>query len=115
MAPTKKYNAGSISCALWENDMTTQDGRKIRSLKATAERRYTDKTGAWKSSNSFSRNEIPLVIWALQKAFDHMIEHGNERTSDDSPEEELVVRDDYQPRSGPPTTAAHRSIFFLTL
>ena len=33
MAPTKKYNAGSISCALWENDMTMADGRKVRALK----------------------------------------------------------------------------------
>ena len=89
--PVPKFKAGGISCALWENDMTTQDGRKVRSLKATVERRYTDKTGAWKSSNSFSRNESPLVIWALQKAFDHMIEHGNERTSDDSNEEEVVL------------------------
>jgi len=93
IAPTKKYNAGSISCALWENDMTMADGHKVRALKATVERRYKDKDGTWKSSNSFSRNEIPLVIWALQKAFDHMIEHGNERepTSDAGGEEELVA------------------------
>jgi hypothetical protein len=91
MAPTKKYNAGSISCALWENDMTMADGRKVRALKATVERRYKDKDGTWKSSNSFSRNEIQLVVWALQKAYDHMIDHGNERATDDNPEEELVA------------------------
>jgi len=91
MAPTKKCNAGSISCALWENDMTMADGRKVRALKATVERRYKGKDGTWKSSGSFGRNEIHLVSWALQRAFDHMIEHGNERTNDTESEEELVV------------------------
>jgi len=37
-------------------------------LKATIERRYKDKDGEWKSSNSYGRNEIPLVIQVLQNA-----------------------------------------------
>jgi hypothetical protein len=32
------------------------------------ERRYRDKDGSWKSFGSFSRNEIPLVIFCLTKA-----------------------------------------------
>jgi hypothetical protein len=34
-------------------------------LKATLERRFKDASGTWKSSNSFSRNEIPLAIHCL--------------------------------------------------
>ena len=55
-------------------------------LKATFERRYKDKNGEWKSSNSFGRNEVPLVKWCLDKAFEAMVEerslngHGVEET-----------------------------------
>ena len=43
-------------------------------LKATIERRYKDGNGEWKSSGSFSRNELPLAIHCLQKAFEAMLE-----------------------------------------
>ena len=42
--------------------------------KSTIERRYKDKDGQWKSSNSFGRNEIPLVQYVLGKAFEAMVE-----------------------------------------
>lgn len=89
-APVQKYRAGPITVALWDNEIVA-NGRPIRVLKATVERRYKDNTdGTWKSSGSFARNELPLAIWCLQKAFGHMIEEGNTR-SDDSTDEELVA------------------------
>ena len=42
-------------------------------LKASVERRYKDKDGAWKSSSSFSRNEIPLAVYVLEKAFEAIV------------------------------------------
>ena len=73
MAPVKKFGAGSVSCALWENEATV-DGRKASILKAAIDRRYKDKDGTWKSSGSFSRNEIPLAVFCLLKAFAAMVE-----------------------------------------
>ena len=73
MTPVKKFSAGSVSCALWENEATV-DGRKVNLLKATAERRYKDKDGTWNSSGSFSRNEIPMAVYCLLKAFAAMVE-----------------------------------------
>ena len=75
MPPIKKFNAGSISCALWENEIPV-GGRTVRALKATVERRYKDKDGTWKSSGSFGRNEIPLVQYVLGKAFEAIVEEG---------------------------------------
>jgi hypothetical protein len=72
MAPIKKYSAGSISCALWENEAQV-NGRSVGILRATVERRYKDKDGSWKSSGSFSRNEIPLVVFCLVRAFAAMV------------------------------------------
>ena len=86
--PLKKFRAGQVSCALWENEIAVEDGRSVQMLKATVERRYKDKNGEWKSSNSFSRNEIPLVKYCLDKAFAAMIE---ERSSDSVSVEEEVI------------------------
>ena len=71
--PVKKFRAGSVSCALWENEATV-NGKTMTMLKASVERRFKNGDGEWKSSGSFSRNEIPLAIWCLQKAFDTMLE-----------------------------------------
>ena len=71
--PTAKFRAGQVSCALWENDITV-NGTNKTILKASIERRYKDRDGDWKSSNSFGRNEIALAIYCLEKAFDAIID-----------------------------------------
>ena len=76
-APVKKFIAGSVSCAQWENEATV-NGKKASILKATVERRYKDKNGQWKSSGSFSRNEIPLAVLCLLKAFAAVVEENEE-------------------------------------
>ena len=73
MAPVKKFSAGSVSCAIWENEAVV-NGKNVGILKATIDRRYKDKDGTWKSSGSFSRNEIPLAVFCLLKAFAAMAE-----------------------------------------
>jgi hypothetical protein len=85
--PVKKFQAGGISCSLWENEIQ-MNGEAKAVLKATVERRYKDRNGEWKSSNSYSRNEIPLVIHALEQAFSYMLQKRG--TEDGKVEEELV-------------------------
>ena len=70
--PVAKFKAGQVSSALWENEISV-NGRKVTMLKATVQRRYKDKDSQWKSSGSFSRNEIPLAIYCLQKAFEKIV------------------------------------------
>ena len=77
--PVKKFRAGTVSCAIWENEANV-NGRKVTMLKATVERRYKDSKGEWRSSGSFARNEIPLAVYCLQKAFDAIVE---ERSAED--------------------------------
>ena len=57
---------------MWNNDAVV-NGKKASILKATIDRRYKDKDGTWKSSGSFSRNEIPLAVFCLLKAFAAMV------------------------------------------
>jgi hypothetical protein len=85
--PVAKFTAGQVSAAIWENEVTTKSGRQVTMLKATVERRYKDRDGQWKSSGSFSRNEIPMAIYCLQKAMEHIIEG---QKDDDGVEEEVV-------------------------
>jgi hypothetical protein len=88
--PVQKFRAGQVSCALWENDITVS-GRKIKVLKATVERRYKDSDGTWKSSGSFARNEIPLAIYCLQKAFEHILDEQNGGSEDSDIQEETIA------------------------
>lgn len=59
-------------------------------LKATVERRYKDRDGQWKSLSSFSRNEIPLAIFCMQRCFEHII--ASQQGEDGSVEEETVYQ-----------------------
>ena len=89
--PVEKFKAGQISAALWENDIEVK-GRTVTVLKATIQRRYKDnKTDTWKSSGSFSRNEIPLAVYCLQKCFEKIIEKQGEEAGNNSIEEEVVM------------------------
>ncbi len=87
--PVAKFKAGQVSSALWENEISV-NGRKVTMLKASVQRRYKDRDGQWKSSGSFSRNEIPMAIYCLQKAFDKIIETQISEGSGDGVVEEEV-------------------------
>ena len=89
--PIAKFKAGGlVSAALWENQVQVK-GKAVTMLKATVQRRYKDKDGDWKSSGSFSRNEIPLAIYCLQQAFEKMINKDNEDDAEENAGEEVVM------------------------
>jgi len=82
-----------ISAATWEKQLSVK-GRIAEVMKATVQRRYKDnKTDTWKSSASFSRDEIPLAIYCLQKCFEKIIETQSEQSSGNNDVEEMVVSD----------------------
>jgi hypothetical protein len=89
--PIEKFRAGQVSCALWENEISVSGGRKVRVLRATVERRYKDSDGEWKSSGSFGRNELPLVIYCLTKAFAYIVDEQNTGSEDSGIEEETIA------------------------
>jgi hypothetical protein len=81
--PLAKFKAGQVSSAVWKNEIQVK-GAPVTVLKATVQRRYKDRDGNWQSSGSFSRNEIPLAIYCLRKAFEKIIEAQQEDGSDAS-------------------------------
>ena len=89
--PVKKITAGQVNVALWENEIEV-DGESKTVLKATVSRRYKDKDGEWKSSQSFSRNEIPLAIYCLARAFDVIVsKQQRAKAEDDSVSEDVAA------------------------
>ena len=67
------------------------NGGKVNILRATVERRYKDRDGTWKSSGSFGRNEIPMAIYVLQKAFETMVEKPEDHDRPEVVEEVRVI------------------------
>jgi hypothetical protein len=63
---------GQVSAAIFENEISV-NGRKVTVLKATVQKRYKDKDGNFKSSASFSKQELPFAIFCLEKCFEKMI------------------------------------------
>ena len=85
----RSFAAGGVRAAIWENEIRVNGSAKTI-LKASVERRYRDKDGSWKSTTSFSRNEIPLAIYCLTEAFEAIIEEekaGNGNGSNGAAEE----------------------------
>ena len=64
--PVKKYSAGSVQAAVWENEGKKGNAYYIVSL----EKRFKASNGQWQSSHSFRAQEIPKAILTLQKAFE---------------------------------------------
>ena len=88
--PVAKFRAGQVTCALWQNE-AVMNGGKVNILRATVERRYKDRDGTWKSSGSFGRNEIPMAIYVLQKAFETMVEKPEDQDRPEVVEEVQVI------------------------
>jgi len=87
--PVAKFKAGEVSSAVWENQVQVK-GATVKILKATVQRRYKDRSGEWQSSQSFGRNEIPLAIHCLQKAFERIIEVQSENSGNGNNVEEVL-------------------------
>ena len=89
--PVAKFKAGEVSSALRENQVQVK-GAAVTILKATVQRRFKGRNGEWQSSGSFSRNEIPLAIHCLQKAFEKIIEIQSENTGNGNNNVEEEIR-----------------------
>lgn len=61
--PVHEIRFGRIKAAIWENE--TQNGMRHS---VTLQRIYKDDAGNWKSSDSFGRDDLPLVAKVLDLA-----------------------------------------------
>ncbi len=66
--PIKKFSAGGVQVAVWENE--GKEGKQFYSV--SIDRRYKDKNDEWKSTNSFKAADLPKAVLALNKAYEYL-------------------------------------------
>ncbi len=82
-SPVKKFAAGAIQVAVWENSGKSADGLQATYRTVSIDKRYKDKNDEWKSSNSLHINDIPKAILALQKAYEYLALKGYDTETDE--------------------------------
>ena len=71
--PEKKFRAGAISATVWLNHGHQASGEITEYRTISIERSYTDKNGAWQSTNSLRVNDLPKANVVLQKAYEFLV------------------------------------------
>ena len=69
--PEKRFKQGNCTASIFVNKVQ-KDGQEIETRSVVLQKSYTDKEGNWQSTNSFGKNDLPKIIMAAQKAFDHL-------------------------------------------
>lgn len=69
--PEHVVKIGAISASVFPNEMQ-RDGKPATVRNVKLQRRYKDQQGTWKSSSSFTLNELPLAIAVLQRAIEYV-------------------------------------------
>ena len=70
-APLKKFSAGRISAAIWEN-ITEANGSQKTYPVVVVEKSYKDKKGEWKSTHSFGKADLAHAVLVLQKSLEFL-------------------------------------------
>lgn len=70
--PIKKFSTGAIQVSVWLNKVMTNNMEKEFHT-VSFERRYKDKDGSWKSTNSLNINDIPKAQVVLKKAYEFLV------------------------------------------
>jgi len=70
--PEKRFKSGGCEVSIFENTITTKDGKERKTKKASFQKRYRNSDGEWKSTNSLEINEIPKARLVLNEAYKYM-------------------------------------------
>ncbi len=69
--PEKKIQVDNIAVTIWSNIKEIKG--EIKEIKnISLDKRYKDKKGEWKTTNSFNVYDLPKAIMALSKAFSEL-------------------------------------------
>ena len=74
--PSKKFKAGAVTAAVWENEMKDRQGNKFSVYTVAFDRNYKDRDGNWKSTNSMRLNDIPKLRLVALEAYEFLVRKG---------------------------------------
>lgn len=80
--PEKVFKMGAVRASVFRNSIE-KNGQTIQLPKVVIEVRYKDKAGQWNGTNSLSLNDLPKAIFALERAFEYVVEHREPPQSSD--------------------------------
>ncbi len=66
--PEMKFSTGGVQVTIWRNS-----GEKGEFRTVSFDKRYKDKEGNWKSTNTLMVNDLPKAIVALNKAYEYSV------------------------------------------
>ncbi len=69
--PEKTFNQGSCRAAVFANEIK-QNGKTAIVRNVAIQKRYKDKDGNWKSTNSYAVGDLPKLVLVATKAFDYL-------------------------------------------
>lgn len=74
--PVKKFSTGAISATIWRNERVGKDGKVFETHSVNLQRRYTNKSGEWQSTNSLRVADLPKAALVLEEAFKYLVLSG---------------------------------------
>ena len=70
--PIKSFKAGAIRASIFANAQQNVYAKNQPAHRIVLDRRYKDRDGNWKSTNGFSKTELPTAIVVMQKAYEYL-------------------------------------------
>ena len=70
--PEKRFRCGACEVSIFENAITTKDGRKMRIKKASFQKSYKTAGGEWQSTNRLDADDIPNAKLMLNEAYKYL-------------------------------------------
>ncbi len=76
--PVESFRVGNVSLSIFENE-STHDGRSQKYYRARIDKRYRDnQSGEWKSTNSYSVDELLRLRFLVDQAVGAMLSKSSE-------------------------------------
>jgi len=71
--PEKKFRAGLVTATIWKNEGKNKQGDPTTFRTVAIERSYTDKNNEWKTTSSFSVQDLPKVTLVASRAYEYIV------------------------------------------
>lgn len=72
--PEKSFRAGHITAAIWSHE-EQEDGRTVVKKSIRLQKRYKDKEGAWRSTETLFPHELAHAEIVVRKAAEYILLH----------------------------------------
>ena len=70
--PEKKFSAGAIQAAIWDNEGVDSQGKKTSYKTITLQRVYKDKQGNWQNTSTMRISDLPKAELVVRKAYEYL-------------------------------------------